>query len=109
MTNHRLLFGPGLFLASIALAAPAHAQAGPDLAKDMIGQWELSTAERNKTCVMTLKGDNTPAGSRLELEKGCAEALPFTKDISAWSIKGLDIVRLQNAKGEPVIDFTEVE
>ena len=28
--------------------------------KDMIGQWELSTTERGKTCVVTLKGDATP-------------------------------------------------
>ena len=38
-----------------------------------------------------------------------AAALPFTKDITAWNIKGLDIVRLQDAAGAPVIDFTEVE
>jgi hypothetical protein len=37
------------------------------------------------------------------------KALPFTKDITAWNIKGLDIVRLQDATGQPVIDFTEVE
>ncbi len=109
MTNHRLLFGAGLTLALVALAHPARSQTGADLAKDMIGQWELSTAERNKTCVVTLKADTSPAGSRLELEKGCADALPFTKDITAWSIKGLDIVRLQDAKGESVIDLTEVE
>jgi hypothetical protein len=46
---------------------------------------------------------------KLELEPGCAAALPFTKDIIAWSIKGLDIVRLQDASGEAVVDFTEVE
>jgi hypothetical protein len=46
---------------------------------------------------------------KLELEPGCAAALPFTKDITAWNIKGLDIVRLQDAAGAPVIDFTEVE
>jgi hypothetical protein len=110
MTNDRLLFGAGLVLTLVACAAPALAQTAPDLAKDMVGQWELSTAERNKTCVVTLKGDNTPSGSRLELDKGCADSLPFTKDIAAWSIKGLgDIVRLQDAKGESVIDFTEVE
>ena len=40
---------------------------------------------------------------------GCAAALPFTKDIAAWNIKGLDIVRLQDVTGQPVIDFTEVE
>ena len=75
----------------------------------MIGQWELSTTERSKTCVVTLKSDATPQGLKLELEPGCAAALPFTKDITAWSIKGLDIVRLQDAAGQPVIDFTEVE
>jgi hypothetical protein len=76
----------------------------------MIGQWELSTAERNKTCVVTLSGDPATNGMKLELEKGCGEALPFTKDIASWSIKGLgDIVRLQDSKGQPVIDVTEVE
>ena len=63
----------------------------------MVGQWELSTTERSKTCVVTLKGDTTPQGLKLELEPGCAKALPFTKDITAWNIKGLDIVRLQDA------------
>ena len=76
----------------------------------MVGQWELATTERSKTCVVTLKGDTTPQGMKLELEPGCAAALPFTKDITAWNIKGLgDIVRLQDAAGQPVIDFTEVE
>ena len=76
----------------------------------MIGQWELATTDRSKTCVVTLKNDATPQGFRLELEPGCATALPFTKDITAWSIKGLgDIVRLQDAAGSSVLDFTEVE
>jgi len=40
-------------------------------------------------------------GFKLDLEPACAAALPFTKDIAAWSIKGLgDIVRLQSAGGE---------
>jgi hypothetical protein len=75
----------------------------------MIGQWELATTERSKTCVVTMKGDTTPQGLKLELEPGCAAALPFTKEITAWNIKGLDIVRMQDAAGQPVIDFTEVE
>src|SRR3954469_6802010 len=99
-----------LVMTAFLLLAPAHAQDANTLKKEMIGQWELSTTERSKTCVVTLK-DTGPAQSlRLELEPGCAAALPFTKDISAWSIKGLgDIVRLQDAAGQPVIDFTEVE
>ena len=95
--------------ALLALASQAAAQDSSTLKKDMIGQWELATTERSKTCVVTMKGDTTPQGFKLELEPGCAAALPFTKEITAWNIKGLDIVRLQDAAGQPVIDFTEVE
>jgi Protease inhibitor Inh len=96
-------------LAPLALLHPAVAQDASTLKKDMIGQWELSTTERSKTCVVTLKGDAAAQGLKLELEPNCAKALPFAKDIAAWNVKGLDIVRLQDASGQPVIDFTEVE
>ena len=95
--------------ALVVIGSQAFAQDANSLKKDMIGQWELSTTERSKTCVVTLKADATPQGLKLELEPSCPKALPFTKDIAAWNIKGLDIVRLQDAKGEAVIDFTEVE
>ena len=98
-----------VLLLSIVGSAPARSQDAATLKKEMVGQWELSTTERSKTCVVTLKGDATPQGLKLELEPGCAKALPFTKDITAWDIKGLDIVRLQDRAGAPVIDFTEVE
>jgi hypothetical protein len=107
----RVRFGKAL-AALLVLAAwqtPVRSQDASTLKKDMIGQWELSTTERSKTCVVTLKSDTTPQGLKLELEPGCAAALPFTKEITAWSIAGLDIVRLQDAAGQPVIDFTEVE
>ena len=95
--------------ALVVCASQLWAQDATTLKKDMIGQWELSTTERSKTCVVTLKGDTTPQGLKLELEPACAAALPFTKEITAWSVKGLDIVRLQDAAGASVIDFTEVE
>jgi hypothetical protein len=107
----RVRFGKAL-AALLVLAAwqtPVRSQDASTLKKDMIGQWELSTTERSKTCVVTLKSDTTPQGLKLELEPGCAAALPFTREITAWSIAGLDIVRLQDAAGQPVIDFTEVE
>jgi hypothetical protein len=97
-------------LASLACAPHARAQDAATLKKDMIGQWELATTDRSKTCVVTLKSDAGPQGFKLELEPGCAKGLPFTADIASWSIKGLgDIVRLQDAAGQAVIDFTEVE
>jgi hypothetical protein len=98
------------FFAAIAGLSPARSQEPTDLRKEMIGQWELATTDRSKTCVVTMKSDSAPQGLKLELEPGCATALPFTKDITAWSVKGLgDIVRLQNKAGESVIDLTEVE
>ena len=97
-----------VLVATLAFALPARAQQDA-LKKEMIGQWELSTTERSKTCVVTMKNEAIPQGLKVELEPGCAAALPFTKDIAAWSVKGLDIVRLQDATGEAVIDFTEVE
>ena len=94
----------------LAVALQVRAQQPQDaLKKEMIGQWELSTTERSKTCVVTIKNEGAPSALKLELEPSCASALPFTRDIAAWSIKGLDIVRLQDAAGQPVIDFTEVE
>ena len=97
-------------VAALTFGKPALSQNASDLAKEMIGEWELSTAGRDRTCALTLKNDNAAGGKKLELEKGCNEALPFTKDIAAWSVKGLgDIVRLQDGKGEAVLDFTEVE
>lgn len=94
---------------AVMAASAARAQDAGALAREMIGQWELATAERSKTCVLTLATERAATGMRIELDDGCAAALPFTRDIAAWSVKGLDIVRLQNAAGEPVIDLTEVE
>ncbi len=106
---HWRWIGVALAVVTLAFSAPSSSQNASDLAREMVGEWELSTAGRDRTCVLSLKNDNAGGARKLELEKGCSDALPFTKDISAWAIKGLDIVRLQDGKGEAVIDFTEVE
>lgn len=107
MTTRRAIW---LAMATALLLTPAVAQNAATLKKDMIGQWELSTTERSKTCVVTLKPDPAARqGLKLDLEKDCAKELPFTAPIVAWDVKGLDIVRLQDAAGQSVIDFTEVE
>ena len=99
----------GLLPGGLAIPAAAEMPSPAAIAAEMVGQWELSTAERGKTCVVTLKNDPIAGGMKLELEPACSSALAFTKDIAAWSVRGLDIVRLQTTQGEPVIDFTEVE
>ncbi len=100
-----------LLLPIIALGSHnAAAQDARSLSTEMAGQWELSTAGRDKDVRRHAEEPKpSPQGLKLELEKGCGDALPFSKSIAAWSVKGLDIVRLQDGKGESVIDFTEVE
>ena len=110
MTGRRAAMAGAAVMALVAGGSPAPAQDVTTLKKDMVGQWELATTDRSKTCVVTLKNDPLPQGMKLDLESGCAVALPFTKDIKDWSIKVLgDIVRLEDAGGQSVIDFTEVE
>ncbi len=107
MTAPRLL--AFAIMACAAAVGSARAQDATSLKKQMPGQWELSTTERSKTCVVTLSSEPAAKGHKLALEPDCAKTLPFTKDITAWDVRGLDIVRLETADGEPVIDFTEVE
>ena len=69
LMKFRLSLAFALLAASAVMASSARAQQdAAELKKDMIGQWELSTTDRSKTCVVTLKPDSTPQGLKLELE-----------------------------------------
>ncbi|NGX98451.1 MAG: peptidase, partial [Candidatus Afipia apatlaquensis] len=60
--TRRLLIGRVclLALAAVLVIAPdAVAQDARSLTKEMVGEWELSTAGRDKTCIVTLKSDST--------------------------------------------------
>jgi hypothetical protein len=77
--------------------------------KAVIGKWEISNADRDRTCTVTFRAD--PAGNafKLEMDKACPGQMPEVKDVVAWNIGGLDLVRLLDAKGKPLMEFTEVE
>ena len=92
-------------------APPARAQTTDqnDFAKTMVGQWELSNAERSRTCVLTFQVDLVPGGFKLESEPSCEAALAFMKGVRVWNVRGLDGVRLVDANGAAVVDLAEVE
>ena len=46
---------------------------------------------------------------KLDLEKACATQMPELKGVVAWTIGGLDLVRLLDARGRPIMEFSEVE
>jgi Protease inhibitor Inh len=90
-------------------APPGLSPAASEAFKAVIGKWEISNADRDRTCTVTFRSD--PAGSafKIEMDKACPTQLPEVKDVVAWTIGGLDLVRLIDGKGKPVMEFTEVE
>ena len=95
----------------VAAIAGAQAQAPiSDEAKAMAeGTWEFSNADRDKRCMLTFRTDPAAAGMRLEFDKGCAALFPFIKEIVGWSRAQNDFLRLLDAKGQSVLEFSEVE
>jgi hypothetical protein len=94
-------------IAGAALCSAARAQG--DSSTPMVGAWELSNAERDKTCTINFKLDAARPGYALELQKGCVEAFPETRDIVAWTMDKDDTLRLIDAKGKAIFELTEVE
>jgi hypothetical protein len=100
-----------LLLLAIALCATsASAQQAPsDAAKAMVGAWEISNAARDKTCLVTFSVDPVAGGFKIDLDTACGTAFPSIKGVVAWAIGPNDNVRLTDAKGTLVLDFSEVE
>ncbi|HEY6994080.1 MAG TPA: AprI/Inh family metalloprotease inhibitor [Xanthobacteraceae bacterium] len=89
--------------------AGAQAPEPGDVAKDMVGAWEISNAARDKTCPVTFSLDAAGGGYKLELDEACGTAFPSLKDVASWTIGPKDAVRLVDSKGAIVLDFMEVE
>ncbi len=99
----------GLLLIAAALAPLAAAAQVSDTVKELAGAWEVSTADRDQTCVVTFKAEPAPGGFKLEFDKtACAAKFPPLKDVAAWNVAN-DSVRLNDARGRMIYDFTEVE
>lgn len=94
----------------IALLAPfaAAAQTPSDAVKAIAGGWEISNADREKACNLTLKTDPVKGGFKVEFDKSCASVFPATRDVEAWALVKEDL-RLLDARGRTVFEFTEVE
>jgi hypothetical protein len=88
--------------------AMAQAQAPSEEAKEMQGAWEISNADRDKICMVTLTPEPARGGMKLEFDPACAEAFEVTKEISAWRLDN-DGLHFVDARGRPLIDLDEVE
>lgn len=101
-------------IAFVLIAAPALAQAPalPPLgesAQNMLGAWELTDAQRSKSCPATFRKARTSVGYRLEFGKDCAALFPLTANVAGWVFPEGNLLRLVNAEGQTLADFSEVE
>jgi hypothetical protein len=102
----RLLLG---IVVLVMAAGAARAQAINDQAKAMIGTWEFSNADHDKTCTVTFKGDRAASGFKLEFDPKCAGDLPLLRDVAGWTYPDNDLLHLIDARGKSLADFSEVE
>ena len=103
-----------VFAAPLAAQAPAPPAATPELAgpaapRTMTGSWEFSNADREKTCTITFRNDAAKVGKRVEFDPGCAKLFPFIREIVGWRLGDNDFLRLLDAQGNSVLEFSEVE
>ena len=106
-TLHTLLALAAVLAAS--QAAAQHAITSNETFKTMIGKWEISNADRDRTCYLTFKADPNGALFKVDLDKACAAQMPELKDVTGWTIGGLDLVKLLDNKGKSIFEFSEVE
>jgi hypothetical protein len=93
----------------ILAAAGAAGQALNDQAKAMVGTWEFSNADRDKTCNLTFKAERAGPGYRLEFDPKCVDDFPLLRDIAAWTYPDNDLLHLIDSQGKSLADFSEVE
>ena len=89
--------------------AAAPEQAAPAAPRTMPGSWEFSNADREKTCTITFRNDAAKVGKRLDFEPACAKLFPFIPEIVGWRLNDNDFLRLLDAQGNSVLEFSEVE
>ena len=99
-----------VLVVTLLLAAGDQARAQSDAVKAMAGSggWEISNADRDKTCTVTFKADPARTGYKLDLDPACGNVFPFIREVESWTLSN-DVVRLVDARGKTVFEFTEVE
>lgn len=95
-------------------AAPARAQNPPaapnPAAAALAGPFEISNADHDQICNLTLKADPGPGGLKLEFNRAdCTAKFPLLKDVVAWTLVGDNTVKLTDARGRIFYEFSEVE
>jgi hypothetical protein len=95
----------------LALGSPLKAQDAPaaDAVRAVVGAWELSNAERDRSCTVNLRAPAGAAAGALAWDRKCAELFAFTRDATTWRIGAREAIQILNAQGQMLLELTEVE
>ena len=97
-------------IAGFCCVQDASAQQAPsDSVNAMVGAWEFSNAERDKTCVLTFRLDAVGGNYALDPAKNCAATFPAIKDAAQWNRGKDDSLSFLDGKGKLLLAFDEVE
>ena len=97
-----------LILTAISGAARAEG-AVSEAAQNMVGGWEMSNVDRDRRCPLSFSVEPAPGGYKIDFDATCPTAFPSLDNVVAWTFGPKDVLRLVDAKGAAVLEFTEVE
>ena len=76
----------------------------------MVGGWEISNADRDRRCPLAFSVEPAPGGYKVDFDAGLYRLrFPSLGDVVAWGFGPKDMLRLLDAKGAALMEFTEVE
>jgi len=83
--------------------------AGAPTPRSMVGSWEFSNADREKTCTIVFRDTAAKVGKRVEFDPNCPKVFAFIPEIAGWRLNDNDFLRLLDADGNSLLEFSEVE
>ena len=75
----------------------------------MSGSWEFSNADREKICTITFRNDPPRSASGSSSIRAAPGSFRSSAEIVGWRLGDNDFLRLLDAQGKSVLEFSEVE
>src|ERR1700733_12994971 len=96
------VFAALLFMFFVPLQARAIGLAS---AEQAVGQWDLSLADSNRKCRLSLRAETVGSGYVLGMPTGCRRSLPILAGVNSWAVPISGRLDLADSSGTPVLDF----
>jgi protease inhibitor Inh len=80
-----------------------------DAVKAMIGNWEFSNADHDKSCRFAFRPDVSAGGYKVDPDRNCATLFPSTKGIAGWTLDSYGTLRLLDGRGNALMELVEAE